>query len=652
MKSSVLGRHLKAGRAAAEAHEPALVTAYRSVLGEAARDAATRFETVTVNHLTADATNPKWTPPNDDELIDAEKLAAAARKKTKAAHKAALKAMLKPALDDLDIRFDLANPLIDRTFGKLGVRAQDLDAAIRAQVVNAIRDGYSQGLSIPDVAASIMQAVTDISVGRAELLARTDMIGLVNGGSVAAARLVGVEFKQWLTAEDERVRETHADADGQVVPVDQPFTVGGTSLEYPGDPDGPDDEVFNCRCVTVFVEAEDASGTVDDPVDLAASGTRPSDAVASGGHMSESPSVTDAETLLASMETEALAAAVTVTVDGNDGEGSVGETASDAVRWRSILCVEGVETQDNALFGRMLAEGSVTWRDLPLSLGVMFQTPHSDIATADVGGTIETIYRDVENPSVIWGEGTFNNDDVGRKAVAAIESGSLRGISVDLYVARFDVVPQEGTDVQPGKELMLMTEVVIGAATVVPFQALEDATIAITASADPDHLTSLVADAKIEVLQHTDDLDPRVRDALSRLELASRREVYETYKVGMDIGLLSLNDCLAREGMSPVDGGDEKAVPRALAKERDLVARLNRVAELGDQVKEAIARVEENEARTVALIASLDQLIARFDANQKVNEALVASVREAASLPRTVTFRRDEAGRLIGADES
>jgi hypothetical protein len=98
------------------------------------------------------------------------------------------------------------------------------------------------------------------------MLARTDLNGLANGASVMAASLVGVTYKQWLTAEDDKVRETHAEADGQTVPVDQPFDVGGEQLDYPGDPAGSDDEVCNCRCTVIYTDeapipAETASAT-------------------------------------------------------------------------------------------------------------------------------------------------------------------------------------------------------------------------------------------------------------------------------------------------------------------------------------------------------------------------------------------------------
>ncbi|MBO6271860.1 hypothetical protein J6O48_03665 [bacterium] len=57
----------------------------------------------------------------------------------------------------------------------------------------------------------------------------------------------------WLSQEDERVRPSHAAADGQTVPIDQPFIVGGYQLLFPGDDSlGADiKETILCRCVEV-----------------------------------------------------------------------------------------------------------------------------------------------------------------------------------------------------------------------------------------------------------------------------------------------------------------------------------------------------------------------------------------------------------------
>lgn len=60
--------------------------------------------------------------------------------------------------------------------------------------------------------------------------------------------------KQWLTMRDEKVREAHAAAEGQTVPVDQPFEIGGHLLRHPGDGGlgAPLDLLINCRCIASY----------------------------------------------------------------------------------------------------------------------------------------------------------------------------------------------------------------------------------------------------------------------------------------------------------------------------------------------------------------------------------------------------------------
>lgn len=57
-------------------------------------------------------------------------------------------------------------------------------------------------------------------------------------------------FKVWETVGDENVRQSHVYAHGQRQPLDVPFSVGLSSLNYPRDPYGPPSEVANCRCWT------------------------------------------------------------------------------------------------------------------------------------------------------------------------------------------------------------------------------------------------------------------------------------------------------------------------------------------------------------------------------------------------------------------
>jgi len=64
--------------------------------------------------------------------------------------------------------------------------------------------------------------------------------------------------KRWDSVSDNRVREAHLTADGQVVSMDQAFRVGGEQLMYPGDTSlgASVGNIINCRCSATYDAAE------------------------------------------------------------------------------------------------------------------------------------------------------------------------------------------------------------------------------------------------------------------------------------------------------------------------------------------------------------------------------------------------------------
>jgi hypothetical protein len=89
---------------------------------------------------------------------------------------------------------------------------------------------------------------------RSRTIARTEIGAAQNMAVSAAAEASGIVYeKVWCAAEDERTRASHTAADGQSRKEGEGFDVGGANLDRPGDPNGPPEEVINCRC-TILVE--------------------------------------------------------------------------------------------------------------------------------------------------------------------------------------------------------------------------------------------------------------------------------------------------------------------------------------------------------------------------------------------------------------
>lgn len=94
---------------------------------------------------------------------------------------------------------------------------------------------------------------------RASTVATTEAARSYNGA--ALDRIAGLDeegmSKRWVAHHDERTRNTHRDADGQTVAVDDQFLVGGDMLDYPADPLGSAKETINCRCGLVAVPLDE-----------------------------------------------------------------------------------------------------------------------------------------------------------------------------------------------------------------------------------------------------------------------------------------------------------------------------------------------------------------------------------------------------------
>jgi len=97
---------------------------------------------------------------------------------------------------------------------------------------------------------------------RAEMIVRTETNRAFSIGADERAKQVEKKSpglkKWWLTARDERVRDSHYEAgirysEDKAIPVKKRFSVGRASLDYPSDPAGLPEEVINCRCRAIYV---------------------------------------------------------------------------------------------------------------------------------------------------------------------------------------------------------------------------------------------------------------------------------------------------------------------------------------------------------------------------------------------------------------
>nr|DAM75208.1 MAG TPA: minor capsid protein [Caudoviricetes sp.] len=124
----------------------------------------------------------------------------------------------------------------------------------KKQITNAVTSGILMGSSTRRIAADLRRRIVDMEIESAIRAARTAVTAAENGGRQATyekAAEMGIEMeREWIATKDHRTRKWHGIADGQRVGVDEPFTVGGEKLMFPGDTSHGASgwNIYNCRC--------------------------------------------------------------------------------------------------------------------------------------------------------------------------------------------------------------------------------------------------------------------------------------------------------------------------------------------------------------------------------------------------------------------
>lgn len=95
------------------------------------------------------------------------------------------------------------------------------------------------------------------SLDRAVFVAANEANTALNRIEHAEAKRDGKKFKTWHTEQDLRVRKTHVPLDGETIPIDDVFNVGGVKMRFPKDRLDENNlswlrEVSNCRCAVSY----------------------------------------------------------------------------------------------------------------------------------------------------------------------------------------------------------------------------------------------------------------------------------------------------------------------------------------------------------------------------------------------------------------
>ena len=142
--------------------------------------------------------------------------------------------------------------------------AKDIDDTTKKKLRKALSESIEEGEDLKKRVAKLIEVsdgmFAEDKKWRAELIARTESCTTMNAGALELYKSEGIQYKEWISVQDDRTRDAHLLMDGVVVPVTDKFEVPATSqsegafMEYAGDPSAPAGQTCNCRCtISAFV---------------------------------------------------------------------------------------------------------------------------------------------------------------------------------------------------------------------------------------------------------------------------------------------------------------------------------------------------------------------------------------------------------------
>ena len=161
-------------------------------------------------------------------------------------------------LPDLALDFQLNDPIRNALVQDLTLeQAKFYDETTRKQVNQVLKAEFAKGSSVTQIGQAISRKFSEISAGRADTIARTEVLSAFSEAEQIKINETEKQFsdqkvmKMWITMLDERVRDgqaDHRDLHGEEIEGSKSFNDGLSKLDYPRDRKGAAGSIINCRC--------------------------------------------------------------------------------------------------------------------------------------------------------------------------------------------------------------------------------------------------------------------------------------------------------------------------------------------------------------------------------------------------------------------
>ncbi len=119
---------------------------------------------------------------------------------------------------------------------------------VRQDIMKNVAQSYSEGLGIKDAARNLNKKFTALNGYEANRIARTEINSAQNVGNYQTLIDYDINYQQWWTGQDARVRDSHRALHAMITKIGNKFPNG---LLHPGDRSGSIKEWIHCRCTIV-----------------------------------------------------------------------------------------------------------------------------------------------------------------------------------------------------------------------------------------------------------------------------------------------------------------------------------------------------------------------------------------------------------------
>lgn len=134
-----------------------------------------------------------------------------------------------------------------------------LDVITSYMLIDTYIEQYALGVTKQIIDATFERfsaedkSITDdyyLSNDRAMFISECEANSILNYRQYSKAVKAGKTKKKWIDVGDKRERKTHLEVGGTILPIDEPFSVGDSLLQFPKDTSlgASADEIVNCRC--------------------------------------------------------------------------------------------------------------------------------------------------------------------------------------------------------------------------------------------------------------------------------------------------------------------------------------------------------------------------------------------------------------------